>query len=605
MSGWLLAQADARRLPLADRCVQCVATSPPYFGLRDYGVVGQIGLEPTPEAFVAAMVAVFREIRRVLRDDGVVFLNLGDSYFGSSQTGGTNSKEGSAKRSGRMFSKREAARRAAACDTSDTTPEGCPGGGCLCESLCGVCRRAYQIGKSHSVHAPEPTRLPSPFGSTRERRESMLGHLPTSDLIHQTDRSEAATADLATTEGREPSPLLASHHPTQDGFSRPLLAARSQADAASACLLCGCSLAPDARASERTESEPTLLHSVLPDTRATCESKTGTTWTDGASGFRTAGKACDCSYPHYTKAYHRANLKPKDLIGIPWRVALALQADGWYLRSDVIWDKPNPMPESVTDRPTKAHEYVFLLTKSERYFYDAEAVKDPAIYSGKVVSLGPKSLSKGQAHGMRVVPSGNGAADSIVVAEGRNLRTVWRIATQPYKGAHFATFPEEIPRRCIQAGTSEAGCCSACGAPWIRVVESERIPSRPGHGSKVYVDPFGSPYEKHSGTVVGNRDPQRHVSIKTTRGWRPGCDCPVVNPVPCLVLDPFNGSGTTGAVAQQLGRRYVGVDLSRSYLGMAVDRIKGALRPRSRLDAAPAIVPLAGQLSLFAEDKAS
>ena len=414
MSGWLLAQGDARRLPLADRCVQCVATSPPYFGLRDYGVVGQIGLEPTPEAFVAAMVAVFREIRRVLRDDGVLWLNLGDSY---------------------------------------------------------------------NAHP---------------------GQRKATDLAGEKQRSNRGSPGVP---------------------------------------------------SRNVEA-----------------------------------------------------LKPKDLIGIPWRVALALQADGWYLRSDIIWSKPNPMPESVTDRPTKSHEYVFLLTKSERYFYDAEAVSEPATYAGKTVSLGPKSLSRGQAVGMGVVASGNGSAASVVVADGRNLRSVWSIATQPYEGAHFATMPPALAERCVKAGSSERGCCPACRTPWMREVESERVPTRPGVSSKVYAEPPvhpGSPMRRHAGDVCGNRDPQRHVSRKVTKGWVQACRCPAADPVPCLILDPFNGSGTTGAVAQQLGRRYVGVDLSRSYLGMAVDRIKGALRPRSRLDAAPAIVPLAGQLSLFAEADAS
>ena len=416
MSGWLLAQADARRLPLADRCVQCVVTSPPYWGLRDYGVEGQIGREPSPNAFVATMVHVFREVWRVLRDDGVAWMNLGDSYC--------------------------------------TIPHGPLG--------------------ANSFDAKSPI---------RKRREG-----------EQANR-------------------------------RPL-----------------------------------------------------------------------------------PGLKHKDLIGIPWRVALALQADGWYLRSDVIWDKPNPMPESVTDRPTKSHEYVFLLTKSERYFYDAEAVSEPATYAGKTVSLGPKSLSRGQAVGMGVVASGNGSAASVVVADGRNLRSVWSIATQPYEGAHFATMPPALAERCVKAGSSERGCCPACRTPWMREVESERVPTRPGVSSKVYAEPPvhpGSPMRRHAGDVCGNRDPQRHDSRKVTKGWVQACRCPAADPVPCLILDPFNGSGTTGAVAQQLGRRYVGVDLSRSYLGMAVDRIKGALRPRSRLDAAPAIVPLAGQLSLFEEEKAS
>lgn len=153
------------------------------------------------------------------------------------------------------------------------------------------------------------------------------------------------------------------------------------------------------------------------------------------------------------KAIVPNGLKPKDLIGIPWRVAFALQADGWWLRSDIIWHKPNPMPESVTDRPTKAHEYLFLLTKDARYYYNADAIKEDAIHAGKVVTLGEKSLSKGQANGAGIEPSGNGKADSVIVASKRNRRSVWTVATQPYSGAHFATFPEALVEPCVLAGS--------------------------------------------------------------------------------------------------------------------------------------------------------
>jgi DNA modification methylase len=254
----MIIRASALRLPIASGTVQCCVTSPPYWGLRDYGVAGQLGMEPTPEAYVANMVAVFREVRRVLRDDGVLFLNLGDSYAASSNTGGTKSIQGTPKRVASMTDKRH----------------GIPAG-----------------------------------------------------------------------------------------------------------------------------------------------------------------------------------LKPKDLVGIPWRVAFALQADGWYLRSDIIWSKPNPMPESVTDRPTKAHEYVFLLTKSQRYCWDSEAVKEPATHAGKVVTLGEKPLSRGQANGAGIEPSGNGKASSVTVADSRNIRSVWAIATQPYREAHFATMPEKLVEPCIKAGS--------------------------------------------------------------------------------------------------------------------------------------------------------
>ncbi len=262
-------RADARHIPLADSCVQCVVTSPPYWGLRDYGNVGQLGLERTPEEYVASMVAVFREVWRVLKADGVLWLNLGDSYAGAGRGSGG----------------------AVIHSTRQTTNRG-----------------AYF--DSHSL-------------------------------------------DLRT---------------------------------------------------ERTDG-----------------------------------------------------LAAKNLVGIPWRVAFALQADGWYLRSDVIWSKPNPMPESVTDRPTKAHEYIFLLTKSERYFYDADAIEEPAVSGADLGLLRGRSFADDanvSAHAPSIQKRQADGIDSRTAGDGfRNKRTVWNVATQAYPEAHYATFPEEIPEICIKAGS--------------------------------------------------------------------------------------------------------------------------------------------------------
>ena len=250
MKRWEILQGDVRETlrALETGSVQTCVTSPPYFGLRDYGVSGQIGLESTPDAYVAELVAVFREVRRVLRDDGTLWLNLGDSYTGSDSTGGT--------------------------------------------------------GK---------------------------------------------------------------------------------------------------------ETDYTGKRS-LPNKRA-------------------------------------EGLKPKDLIGIPWRVAFALQADGWYLRQDVIWHKPNPMPESVRDRCTKAHEYMFLLSKSELYFFNSEAMKEKA---AGVRGGAPKKIHSESAQGKHGATSAlNKSWDG---AETRNRRSVWTVATRPYKGAHFATFTPALIEPCILAG---------------------------------------------------------------------------------------------------------------------------------------------------------
>lgn len=233
--------------------VQCCVTSPPYWGLRDYGVANQIGLEATPEEYVEQMVAVFREIRRALRDDGTLWLNLGDCYAG--EAGGGQGKNG--QRATRTFT-----------------------------------------------------------ALVREKR----GH----------------------------------------------------------------------------------------------------------------------------------ELKPKDLVGIPWRVAFALRAAGWYLRSEIIWAKPNPMPESVRDRPTKSHEQVFLLTKSDRYFYDADAIAEPAVHAGMVLDYtGDQKANDADPTRQRTRPRGR----TIVVGDTRNARDVWRIASQPFSGAHFATMPIALATRCILAGS--------------------------------------------------------------------------------------------------------------------------------------------------------
>jgi DNA modification methylase len=253
----------AKLAELPEESVHCVVTSPPYYGLRDYGVEGQIGLERDPQQYVSTLVNVFREVRRVLRKDGTLWVNIGDTY---------------------------------------------------------AANRSYQV--------------PSTKGGPK--------HAP-------------------------------------------------------------------------------------------------------AQGFKDSGMRVP------------EGLKPKDLIGIPWRLAFALQADGWYLRSDIIWHKPNAMPTSAKDRPTTAHEYVFLLTKNEHYYYNAAAISEPATHAGKVVTLGEKSFSKRQALGMGVAPSGNALKDTYTVPETRNKRSVWSINTQPYKGAHAAVFPEALVEPCVLAGSPESG----------------------------------------------------------------------------------------------------------------------------------------------------
>lgn len=318
---------------LSDQSVNCCVTSPPYFGLRSYGIGtenGEIGLEQTPDAYVAELVAVFREVRRVLRNDGTVWLNLGDSYCGS---------------------------------TSETP-------------------------------------------SKRENSPIAKG-----TVVSQENRA-----------GR----------------------------------------------GDRTRS---LL---------------------------------------------KNNIKPKDLIGIPWMVAFALRADGWYLRQDIIWHKPNPMPESVKDRCTKAHEYIFLLSKSAKYYFDNEAIKEPVskgaagslFHTGKTgehqmgrSSNKPRTsgnVERKQRPSAEVLKIGNvaGSVPYTDVDGLRNKRSVWTVSTKPYKGAHFATFPPDLITPCILAG------------------------------------------------------------------------CPVGG----TVLDPFGGSGTTAQVAQEHGRKAIMIELNPSYIKLQEKR---------------------------------
>ena len=366
---------------LADESVHCVVTSPPYWGLRDYGVQGQLGLESTPQEYVLTMVEVFREVNRVLRNDGVLWLNMGDCYASS--------------------------------------------------------------------------------GTSRHQKLDELG------------------MRLGTGGGKKHSSMLAGRAPTPVG------------------------------------------------------------------------------------------LKPKDLCGIPWRLAFALQDDGWYLRSDVIWHKPNPMPESVTDRPTSAHEYVFLLTKNARYFYDAEAVREPHKTANDTRNNAEFQVKRG-----RRVPMPDGdiqrystSGPSTWPASGRNLRSVWTLATEPYPDAHFATFPRALARACILAGTSAKGCCSACGAPWKRALGKEFHPQADVSLEK-------GVRQKIDGTSHRNgwENSQRGTVTTQTLAWYPACTCDVPT-TPCTVLDPFAGSGTTLAVARDHLRRSIGIELSEEYCQLILDRV--------------------------------
>jgi DNA modification methylase len=239
---------------------------------------------------------------------------------------------------------------------------------------------------------------------------------------------------------------------------------------------------------------------------------------------------------------------------------------GWYLRQDIIWSKPNPMPESVTDRCTKSHEYVFLLAKRERYFYDAEAVKEYfADHRMGNPKGGGKYAKEAFAYAGPNAQSGlqKGEWNADHAVSGRNRRSVWTVATQPYPGSHFAVFPPALIEPMILAGTSARGHCPACGKRWVRVVD--RTIATPSQGVGYTKLCTGRNDGDRPGSFIG------HGS--TTTGWQTQCTCNL-DPVPDIVLDPFFGSGTTGHVAQRLGRDWLGIELNPDYAPLQEDRTR-------------------------------
>ena len=386
----LVGDALTKLRELPDESVHCVVTSPPYWGLRAYkGEPGMIGLEPTFEEHLENLVAVFREVRRVLRKDGTVWLNYGDAY--AAARGGT--------------------------------------------------------------------------------------HMPAESL--------AGGVGGRTVEGER-------------------------------------------------------VNRGRPD-----------------------------SYQPRRDA-HRHGFKHKDLMMMPARVAIALQADGWWVRSEIIWHKPNPMPESCTDRPTSSHEKLFLLSKSAKYFYDGDAVRVPHAEPWR---------GKGERDTQHDDRSENGHhkwENSVrkYNPSGANLRNVWKIATQAYKGAHFATFPEKLIEPCILAGTSERGVCGECGAPWKRQTKTTLVQTK--KAAKTFViddrDMAADANDAASNRQKDGHKPGWRNDVETT-GWAPTCEHKVAT-VPATVLDPFAGSGTVGLVAQRLGRDAILIELSPEYAEMARKRIE-------------------------------
>ncbi len=367
---------------LPDNSIDCCVTSPPYYGLRDYGNDDQIGLEETPELFVANLSAVFEEVRRVLKPEGTLWLNLGDSYWGGKGKSGSQSPE----------------------EADERNKEGLA-----------ITSKNQQLGGN--------------------------------------------------------------------GYTRP------------------------------TDKK------------------------------------------HF-------EIKPKDLIGIPWMVAFSLRSAGWYLRQDIIWNKPNPMPESVTDRCTKSHEYIFLLSKSSRYYYDADAIKEPC----KTFDNGIRDSDNSR---LNNTPGRTRMAGLVTNDyEVANKRSVWTVNTMPYSEAHFATFPERLIIDCIKAGSSEFGCCKDCGTPYKRQTESEFKVHENWYGDK-------TKYTKNSRGTAGNSYKEK-ISTTTT-GWTKNCNCQTNEVTAAIILDPFMGAGTTALVARKLNRNFIGFELNPDYIKIAETRLQNQL----------------------------
>lgn len=306
--------------------------------------------------------------------------------------------------------------------------------------------------------------------------------------------------------------------------------------------------------------------------------KDGTLWLNlgdsyvSRGGFRDYGSydgATGRGFNSGSRYSRYGDIKSKDLIGIPWRVAFALQADGWFLRSEITWRKKAPLPESIKDRPTNATEKILLFAKSKNYFYDYEAVREPSAGGYR-----NSSFTEGKTGAVRP-DAGKGER---IERPGRNMWNYWLLGPEPFAGNHFAVFPTEIPRKAILAGTSQRAC-PACGTPWEREVERKRT-----------LD--GEPIEPGGWPADGDRrlGPQgvghwRFATVVETVGWHPGCTCPGNDGSGrCVVLDPFGGSGTTTLVAMSMDRDSVYIDLNSAYLEMALkrcgfDRILAAAGP--------------------------
>jgi DNA modification methylase len=564
-----------RQMP--SESVDCCVTSPPYYRLRNYGVAGQIGLEDSPAAFVVRLVEVFEEVRRVLTKQGTLWMNLGDSFSASGMTGGSGKgtlrKEGKTPHSAPKISGGELRFSISTVGSNllDFLHGEIKGGSMFVggRSTLTITSESQAVLKPN--HALPNLDFACLLGVKRilfKQGQNDLGqviNLLDSECRVRIGRAvswvrvdEAATEITVYAVDNLRVIVTENDLDTESAFGIPSLSVSAEhADVPLSVEETGEPIAesigdiqPNRDAVSFDTSGEGLLQvdtinqavpladalvpcsEFLCDFRITKASKEHFAFSlmDGRVQF-TVGFVRHLFFSnrfgsliHYTQQYDKAErmrnkYQPKQLLGVPWMVVQALQEAGWILRTDCIWHKPNAMPESVKDRPTRDHEYLFLLAKSKKYFYDAEAIKEPAAFPNGPNSPGSIKSPHGQGFTRRANggvnsfrgqgrnrTDGKGLANReardmtrIGTSETRNKRTVWAIATTPFREAHFATFPPNLIRPCILAGCPKGG----------------------------------------------------------------------------TVLDPFMGSGTTALVARQEGRKSIGIELNRAYIEIASRRLDG------------------------------
>lgn len=527
-----VANVDALELlkSLPDGSVNCVVTSPPYYGLRDYGVDGQIGLEDTPQAFIGKLIAVFSEVRRVLRRDGVLFVNLGDSYA-------TSSLE-------KSLRKRYNLRK-------DLTKD----------ELNYVCMEMFSM--RFNQHAQEgeglvPEMLSTAIQGKRvDSRPRLLGAAIKGSIqekpatVHRALNKSQAEAENGgdNNTGREMRVLRRDSYRILDGrpYQRRWRATQER----------------DYREYTRQFNNdiPRYKAAGIPQ-REVSNSLYELQFLDRAIRILSSSNLEQELIPTHLREYFYSipSLSSKNLLMIPARFAIAMQDDGWILRSECVWVKPNPMPESVTDRPTKSHEMVYLFAKSQRYFYDADAIREPHVRLWDDTNGG--NLSGEGIHKANGKMRERGGEYPMPNPLGRNHRDVFTIATEPTPFAHFATFPQALIEPLILAGCPEKVCVE-CGMPYVREIEKQVTVTS---GTRNTPDGKGVDVMNRRGLY-----PRATVAIKAT-GFKPTCACSA-DARAGIVLDPFLGSGTTALVARRLGRHYIGSELNAEYAALAETRL--------------------------------